>query len=144
MNYVEAPDSVIMVAVDEEQATYLVRQWRHPWGQTSWEVPAGTLELDEEPLAGARRELVEEAGLTGGRWLDLGSARPSAVLSTRQHLFLVQDLKPDRRRPEPYERDMILRRLPLADALSAALAGQIAHAGSITALVRAARHLGLI
>jgi 8-oxo-dGTP pyrophosphatase MutT (NUDIX family) len=32
------------------------------------ELPAGTREADEEPLATAKRELEEEAGLAGGEW----------------------------------------------------------------------------
>ena len=46
--------------------------------------------------------------------------------------------------PEPYERDMILRELPFRTALDAALGGEIEHAGSVAAIVRAARALGII
>lgn len=143
MNLVEAPDSALMVALLPGLATCLVRQWRHAWGQTSWEVPAGTLEPGEDPLAGARRELVEEAGLEGGEWTSLGAVRPSAVVSATQHLYLVRNPEPTARRPEAYERDMIVRHLPLAWALDAALKGEIFHSGSIVALIRAGRHLGL-
>src|SRR5207245_10809654 len=53
---IEGPDSVFVVPVHEDGGTVLVRQWRHSWSQTSWEVPAGTLEPGEDPVAGARRE----------------------------------------------------------------------------------------
>ena len=46
------------------------------------------------------------------------------------------------RAPEQYERDMVLRELPFEEALEAALGGFIEHAGTIAALVRAARALG--
>ncbi|MGH7876977.1 MAG: NUDIX domain-containing protein [Candidatus Dormibacteraceae bacterium] len=138
MNWVQAPDSALMVAVDDLEFTHLVRQWRHPWAATSWEVPAGTLEPGEDPLAGARRELLEEAGLIGESWIKLGTTRPSAVMDCVQHQYLVRGLRPGARAPELYEQDMIVRRLPLAEAVAAALRGSITHTGSVSALLLAA------
>ena len=139
---VESPDSVFVVPVDSRGGTVLVRQWRHAWNQTAWEVPAGTLEPGEDPLAGAQRELTEEAGLVAEEWRPLGVTRGSALITGRQHHFLAGRLSRVQRAPERYERDMILRELPLDEALEAALAGTIEHAGTIAALVRAARALG--
>jgi ADP-ribose pyrophosphatase len=136
---VDGPQSTLIVPVFEDGDTVLVRQWRYPWGGTSWEVPAGTMEPDEEPAACARRELEEEAGLRAGTLTPLGRLRPWGTGTIVQHLFLARDLGPTERRLELYERDMIVRRLPLADALAAAMAGEIEHAGSNVALVRAAR-----
>ena len=45
-----------------------MRQLREPARKQLLELPAGTCEPDEEPLATARRELEEEAGLNGGDW----------------------------------------------------------------------------
>lgn len=136
---VEGPDSVMIVPRFPDGTTVLVRQWRYPWGACSWEVPAGTLEVGEEPVVCARRELVEEAGLDAGRLLPLGTARPLASCTVTQHLFLAEELTAVPQRLESYERDMITRRLPLAEALEAALDGEILHTGSIVALTRAAR-----
>jgi 8-oxo-dGTP pyrophosphatase MutT (NUDIX family) len=141
---VEGPDATFVVPFSESAGTVLVRQWRHSWGATAWEVPAGTLEPGEEPLAGARRELAEEAGLLAAEWTPLGVARGSGLVTSRQHLYLARSLRRVRRTPEAYERDMITRELPFRTALEAALNGEIEHAGSISALVRAARVLGII
>ena len=48
------------------------------------------------------------------------------------------------RNPETYEQDMEVLRLPFAEALEAALNGQIVHSGSVAALSRAAHALKLI
>jgi hypothetical protein len=48
------------------------------------------------------------------------------------------------RKPETYEQDMEVMRLPFVDALQSALDGAIAHSGSVTSLVRAARALKLL
>jgi ADP-ribose pyrophosphatase len=124
--------------------TMLVRQWRHAWDVSSWEVPAGTFAGQEDPETCARRELAEETGLVAKRWRSLGVVHGAAFLTGRAHLFLAEELTESARNPETYEQDMEVLRLPFADALSAALEGEIVHSGSITALCRAARALGVI
>ncbi len=141
---VETPSAVWMVPVFESGDTVLVRQWRHPWNRSSWEVPAGTLEPGEEPLPAAQRELAEEVGLTAEDWLSLGRTRGSAALTGVQYLYLAQNLTSVGRSPEVAEADMIVRRLPLRQALAAAFDGTIEHATSIVALCRAGRHLRLL
>src|SRR5262249_44050102 len=84
------------------RAAVLVRQWRHQWGAPAWEVPAGTLEAGEDPLAGAQRELAEEAGLIAAGWTALGVTRGSGLITSRQHLFLARGLQRVHRAPEPY------------------------------------------
>jgi ADP-ribose pyrophosphatase len=140
----EGPDSVFVVPFSQSGSTVLVRQWRHTWRTTAWEVPAGTLEPGEEPLACAQRELREEAGLIADEWTSLGVTHGSALLTSRQHLYLARGLRRVQRTLEPSERDMILRELPFRTALDAALQGEIEHAGSISALARAARALAII
>jgi ADP-ribose pyrophosphatase len=65
---VEHPGAVAIVAIDREGMLTLVRQRREAVRTELVELPAGTLEEGEAPLACARRELEEETGLTGGTW----------------------------------------------------------------------------
>jgi 8-oxo-dGTP pyrophosphatase MutT (NUDIX family) len=135
------PDSAFIVPYFANGDTLLVRQWRHAWDESSWEVPAGTFDGDEEPLACARRELAEETGLVAERYTSLGVVHGAAFLTGRAHLFLAQSITESERSPETYEQDMEVLRLPFTEALEAALAGTIGHSGSVTALCRAAREL---
>ena len=123
--------------------TVLVRQWRHAWDISSWEVPAGTSDKGEDPLECARRELAEETGLVAARYTALGVVHGAAILTGLAHLYLAEELTESARSPETYEQDMEVLRLPFADALDAALDGRIVHSGSVTALSRAARALKL-
>lgn len=138
------PDSAFVVPYFENGDTMLVRQWRHAWETSSWEVPAGTFDEGEEPLVCARRELAEETGLVAARYRSLGIVHGAAFLTGRAHLFLAEGLTEQARSPESYEQDMEVLRLSFAEALDAALDGQIVHSGSVTALCRAARTLKLI
>jgi ADP-ribose pyrophosphatase len=135
------PEAAIIVPLTERETTFIVRQWRHSWDTDAWELPAGTMEEGEEASATARRELVEEVGLEARRWDALGTARATAVSTMRFHLFLARDLSRVERRPEIYEQDMVIRELPLAEALDLAADGTIQHAASIAGLYRAQRFL---
>ena len=141
---VEGPRSVFIVPLHEDRRTILVRQWRHAWAASSWEVPAGTLEEAEAPEAGARRELDEEAGLRASEWIDLGVTRGTAGGDLLGYLYLARGLTTVPRAPEAYEHDMITLDIPFTDALEEALTGGIAHSASAAAITRAARHLGLV
>jgi ADP-ribose pyrophosphatase len=138
------PDSAFVVPYFDNGDTMLVRQWRHAWDESSWEVPAGTVDEGEEAMTCARRELAEEAGLVASRYTSLGVMHGAAFLTGRAHMYLAQGITSSDRHPETYEQDMEVLRLPFADALQAGLDGSIAHTGSVTALVRAARALKLL
>ena len=70
---VEHPGAVAIVAVDVDGFVALVRQFREPARRELLELPAGTREPGEKPLATAQRELREECGLTGGEWRELAA-----------------------------------------------------------------------
>lgn len=138
------PDSAFIVPYFEDGDTMLVRQWRHAWDASSWEVPAGTFNGDEGALDCAKRELAEETGLIADRYTSLGVVHGAAFLTGRAHMFLAQSITQSIRNPESYEADMEVLRMPFADALEAVLDGTIVHSGSVTALCRAARTLRFI
>jgi ADP-ribose pyrophosphatase len=138
------PDSAFIVPYFEDGDTMLVRQWRHAWDASSWEVPAGTFNGDEDPLDCAKRELAEETGLIAVQYTSLGVVHGAAFLTGRAHMFLAQSITQSTRSPESYEADMEVLRIPFAEALEAALDGAIVHSGSVTALCRAARKLKLV
>lgn len=73
---VDLPAFVIMFAALENEGGEIrvpfVRQYRQAVSSYLLELPAGHLEDDEEPLVGAKRELLEEAGLEASDWQFLG------------------------------------------------------------------------
>jgi 8-oxo-dGTP diphosphatase len=45
---------------------------RHTYGRRSWDVPGGSIKRRESPLTAAHREMVEELGLDGAQWAEIG------------------------------------------------------------------------
>ncbi|MDH7568132.1 MAG: NUDIX hydrolase, partial [Armatimonadota bacterium] len=67
------PGAVAVVPVTDDRQVVLVEQWRYAAGGPLLEIPAGTLEPGEEPLACAHRELAEEIGCRAEKMVPLAS-----------------------------------------------------------------------
>lgn len=90
----EYPDWVNVVAVTEDGEYVFIRQYRHGLGRTSFEIVAGVVEKGEEPVAAARRELMEEAGYSGGEWQEIMITSANASTTNNlTHSFLATGVK---------------------------------------------------
>jgi 8-oxo-dGTP pyrophosphatase MutT (NUDIX family) len=114
---------------------YLVGQYRYPLGTYSWEIPEGGCPEGEEPLEAARRELLEETGLTAAGWRLLGETHLSNSVSDEYGVwFLATGLEAGEQHPEGTE-DLTVRRVPVSEALDMALDGRITDALSLIAIM---------
>ncbi len=57
-------------------------------------VPAGTLDWDEDPLNGAQRELAEETGRVSPAWTQLAVLEPFASLEWQSYVFIARHCQP--------------------------------------------------
>ena len=69
---VEHNGGVGVIALDEDNCTYMVRQYRVPARDMMLEIPAGKLERGEDPLECGKRELIEETGYKAKEFVHLG------------------------------------------------------------------------
>jgi ADP-ribose pyrophosphatase len=107
---VEHRGATAIVAIDDDGYVTLVRQFREAVRKPLLELPAGTLEAGEEPLASAKRELEEEAGLTGGEWRELaGFYTTPGFCRERMHLFVAKHLRRGEARTEADEAIELVR-----------------------------------
>lgn len=128
--------AVAIVALDDDDNTWLVGQDRYTLGEYSWELPMGGAPLAEAPLAAAQRELREETGLVADDWTGLMRLHPSnSITDEIGFVYIAKQLtegEPDFEETE----DLEIRKLPFDAALSMALDGQITDAISVAALLR--------
>lgn len=90
---VEHPGAVGLIPITEDNCVILVKQFRKPVEKFLLEIPAGKLELNEEPRETAIRELKEETGFEAGKIEYLLEFYTSPGFSNEKiHLFLATDL----------------------------------------------------
>jgi len=136
--WIRHPGASAVVPLYPDGDTLLIRQFRYPARREFLEVPAGKFDgPHESALDVARRELFEEVGLTAARWTPLGETHPGIGYSDEViHLFLAEDVSEGDARPDADER-VIPVRLPFADAVARARAGEILDGKSCVALLLA-------
>jgi ADP-ribose pyrophosphatase len=128
------PGGAAVVALDANERVCLLRQFRHAAGGWVTELPAGKIDNREPPLACARRELAEEAGVKARRWQSLGRLFSSPGVFTEViHVYLARDLSPSDARAEAHE-VFETRWVPLTEAASLAADGRLQDAKTIIAL----------
>ncbi len=71
--WIITPDYVNVVAVTTEGSFLCFRQTKYGLEGASLAVVGGYLEPDEEPLAAAKREMLEETGYEAPDWTNLGT-----------------------------------------------------------------------
>jgi len=68
---VHHPGAVAILPVLEDGSIVFVKQYRYPLDSILYEIPAGKLEINEDPLKCATRELSEETGYSASKWSKL-------------------------------------------------------------------------
>jgi 8-oxo-dGTP pyrophosphatase MutT (NUDIX family) len=129
-----------IVPIDANGNTWLVGQWRFPLKQWSWEIPEGGGPNQDEILTSARRELLEETGLTANRWsLVVRTHLSNSVSDEEGFIFLAEELTEGLRQLEDTEADMKLWKLPFSEALQMVLNGTITDSLSVMGILKVAR-----
>ncbi len=93
VDVIEHPGAVLIVPFLTKDTIIFLHQYRPVLGRYLWELPAGTLDQNERPLACARRELIEETDHRGNVFTRLGKIYPVPGYSTEViHIFKAQKL----------------------------------------------------
>ena len=97
--------AAVMMARNKKGQVLLIRQFRLPLRQHTWELPAGIVNKGETPLRAAKRELQEETGYRARSWKKLFECFPSpGFCDEKVTAYLARQLTPGEATPEPYEK----------------------------------------
>lgn len=136
---VEHLGAVAVAALDDDGTLVLIDQYRHPLGRRLWELPAGLIDAGEDPLVAAKRELVEEVGVVATDWSVLVDVAASPGFTDEVvRVYLATGLSTvDREALGEEEADLEIHRVPLAQAVRMALAGEIVNGATVSGVLAA-------
>ncbi len=127
---------VCVVALTDEGEVLLVEQYRYAHREMSTELPAGKLEVGEDPNDAVLRELYEETGARCGKLTYLGEMYPSpALMDEVIYMYLAEELNMGE---QHLDEDEFLRcvRVPLDTLVDMILHGEIKDAKTQTAVLK--------
>jgi 8-oxo-dGTP pyrophosphatase MutT (NUDIX family) len=127
-----------VLAIDERDHILLVGQHRYTLDGYSWEIPEGGVPAGETALDGARRELLEETGVSAADWREIARTHLSNSVSDELAvIFLATGLTAGDPDPDGTE-DLAIRWLPYDEVIEMTLDGRISDAITIIAVERLA------
>jgi len=137
LDIIEHPGAVTILPIDADGRILFVRQYRHASGKELLELPAGTLDENEQPEACALREIREETGFATENLVKLGEFWLAPGYSTEyMYVYLATDLHHS---PLPGDVDefITLVPIPVDQAYEVALNGELLDGKSLAALLLA-------
>ncbi|HHU04226.1 MAG: NUDIX hydrolase [Saccharofermentanales bacterium] len=135
---VHHPGGACVLALDENQDLYLVKQYRVGAQAPLREIPAGKLEGEENPLLCARRELLEEVGLIADSWQLLTQFYPSPGYTDELiSVYLATNLTKGKQQLDDGE-FLTVEKIALDTAIAEVESGQISDGKTIIAILKTA------
>lgn len=133
---------VSVLPIDDEGNVYLTDEFHYGIGRDSIEVISGGLDDGEDPLACAKRELVEETGITAKDFVYLGETDPfTSYLNAPVYLYLARNLSFGKNNLEGSEIIRVVK-MTFEEAVQMVMESKISHGGSCVLILKAAKYLG--
>jgi 8-oxo-dGTP pyrophosphatase MutT (NUDIX family) len=125
-----------VIALDADDNTYLVGQYRFPLDLYSWEIPEGGCPEGTDWLTAAKRELKEETGFEAGKWTEILQMHVSNSVSDEfAVVYVAQYLIAGAAEPEETE-DLKIMKMPFAQAVDWVMNGRITDSISVAAILK--------
>ena len=133
---VEHNGGVCVVALTDNDEIYLVKQFRFPYQEVIWEIPAGKRDGDEDPMLGAIRELKEETGTTAETVIPIGELYPTpGYCGETIYMFAAKGLKEGNKKLDEDE-FLEAEKFPLQQVVDMIISGEIKDAKTQAAVLK--------
>ncbi len=125
-----------ILALDKDLNTWIVGQYRYPIQQYSWEIPEGGGQLNVAPLDSAKRELLEETGITANKWTKIQEMYLSNSVSDEYCiLYIAQNLSFGEAHPDD-EEELVTRKLHFNELYEMVISGEIMDSLTIATVLK--------
>ena len=126
-----------ILPLDKDNNTWIVGQYRYPINQYSWEIPEGGGNLEVLPILSAKRELLEETGITANKWTEIQRMHLSNSASDEFCvLYIAQDLSFGEAEPDDNEQ-LEARKLHFDELYKMVESGEITDSLTVTIVLKA-------
>ena len=139
--------AVCVLPLDSEGNVTVVKQYRYAHSRVLTEIPAGKLDEGEDFLTAAKRELLEETGITAGKYTFLGEIYTTpAFVDEVIYMYLATELCESGEQSLDRDEFLNVEKIPLDTLVDMTLRGEIRDAKTQAAVLKAAafRDRGLI
>lgn len=127
---------VAIVGLTEKDEVVLVRQFRAPYKETIYEIPAGKLEKGEDPFNAGIREFKEECGATAKNYFDLGEIYPTpGYCGEIIHLYGATGLEFGEQQLDDDE-FLDVYKIPLEEAVKRCMSGEFKDSKTIVGIMK--------
>lgn len=142
---IERKNVSLIVAIDEEKRIIIKDEYRYPIDKHLIELPGGTFDLGEkDPLAVAKRELLEETGYSADEWELLFTNYDYPTKDVNQvNIYLAKNIKRVSEQQLDLGEDIKFSFVPLEKAVSMCMDNTICVNGTVAAILKTARIYGV-
>ena len=128
--------AIAIIPLDEDYNTWIVGQFRYTMNNYEWEVAEGGSPEGEDPVEGAKRELLEEVGLEASSFeMILSMQLSNSVSDEISFTYVAKGLKYVGNSPEETE-ELHVRKLPFEEVFQMAMRGEIRDGLSVASILK--------
>jgi ADP-ribose pyrophosphatase YjhB (NUDIX family) len=133
----ESVDWVNVVALDSQDRSLMIRQFRFGVGYNTLETPGGMVDPGEDSKTAAARELLEETGYTSNNWHYLGAVEPNPAFHNHLcHHWLAMDIERATEQDLGQGEAISLEFMTQDQVRQSVASGELKHALALSALSR--------
>ena len=138
---VRHPGAVCVIPIDENGDVIMIKQFRYPFEEVLYEIPAGKLEIGEDPYEAAKRELEEETGVNASKIEYIGTMYTTvAILDEKIHMYLATGITYKTAHPDEGE-FLEVEKIPLSTLVNMVMDGKIPDSKTQIAILKAEKLL---
>ncbi|PIR55028.1 hypothetical protein COU74_04830 [Candidatus Peregrinibacteria bacterium CG10_big_fil_rev_8_21_14_0_10_36_19] len=133
---IRRPNVVTIAPLTENNEVILIKQYRHGINLEAYEIPAGHVEKDENPLDAAHRELLEETGYNSKELIMINESYSSVgILDNKNFFYIAQNCKKTHEQNLDESEEIEVEIFKIKEAMQMIKDGKIKDMASITGLL---------